>query len=376
MYSFTPQDPLSLISPKASIACLASGGVDSSVAIHLLCERGFKPDLFYIRIGMEDEMGIIDCPSEEDIEMVQQIARQYQLPLQIVDLHRDYWDRVVSYTIDSVRRGLTPNPDMMCNKLIKFGVFDDRYGSRYDYIATGHYATTHLVNDKVFLGTSPDPVKDQTDFLAQINFAQVSRLLFPIGRLQKEEVRQIAQEAHLINAKRKDSQGICFLGKIHYNDFIERYLGTQDGPIIDLETGKVLGTHKGFWFHTIGQRKGLGLSGGPWYVVKKDTKRNIVFVSGGYDPKEQYGTRIYTEHIDFITENLWEAFPGQTRFEIALKIRHTPEFAHGTLSQTPQGGYVIESEQPIQGIAPGQYAVIYTPDQQLCLGSGQIERGE
>lgn len=373
--SFVSQDPLDLIPLDSRIACLASGGVDSSVAIHLLCERGFRPDLYYIRIGMEDENGFIDCPAEEDIEMVELLARKYSLKFEVVDLHRDYWDRVVSYTIESVKAGLTPNPDVMCNKLIKFGVFDERYGSTYDYIATGHYATTHWIDGKTFLGTSPDPVKDQTDFLAQINFTQVSRLLFPIGRLLKSEVREIAERAHLVNAKRKDSQGICFLGKIHYNDFIERYLGTQSGPIIDLESGKVLGSHRGFWFHTIGQRKGLGLSGGPWYVVRKDIKRNIVFVSGGYDPKEQYGTEITTETMDFITESLWQGEEDRRTFEISFKIRHTPEFTLGEITKT-DNGFKIVSQQPIQGIAPGQYLVLYDKDHRLCLGSGKIVAGK
>ena len=289
----------------ASIAVLASGGVDSSVAVHLLLQAGFRPDLFYIRIGMEDEEGFVDCPAEEDMEMVTLLARKYQLHYEVIDLHKEYWERVVKYTIESVRQGLTPNPDMMCNKLIKFGVFEERVGHRYDYIATGHYASTARVDGKTFLATAPDPVKDQTDFLAQINFKQISKLLFPLGCLTKQQVRMAAEEAGLANAHRKDSQGICFLGKINYNDFIERYLGKRPGRIIEYETGKTLGTHQGFWFHTIGQRKGLGLSGGPWFVVKKDCKRNIILVSRGYDPLTQYGTEIFVDKFDFITEDLF-----------------------------------------------------------------------
>lgn len=363
------------------IAVLASGGVDSSVAVHLLVEAGFRPDLFYIKIGMEDEEGFIDCPAEEDMEMVTLLARKYDLSYQVIDLHKEYWDRVVSYTIESVRKGLTPNPDMMCNKLIKFGVFEERVGHLYDYIATGHYASTVRVNGKTFLATAPDPIKDQTDFLAQINFKQISKLLFPLGDLTKQQVRTVAQGVKLANAHRKDSQGICFLGKINYNDFIERYLGKKPGRIIEYETGKTIGTHQGFWFHTIGQRKGLGLSGGPWFVVKKDCKRNIILVSRGYDPLTQYGTEIWVEKMDFITEDLFDPNgsvgnpKGADIVPITLKIRHTPEFIRATIERKG-GGFLISSETPIQGIAPGQYAVVYDTNSRLCFGSGMIINGK
>lgn len=374
-------DTLQEVPRDASIAVLASGGVDSSVAVHLLLQAGFRPDLFYIRIGMEDEEGFIDCPAEEDMEMVTLLARKYQLHYEVIDLHKEYWERVVKYTIESVRQGLTPNPDMMCNKLIKFGVFEERVGHQYDYIATGHYASTARVDGKTFLATAPDPVKDQTDFLAQINFKQISKLLFPLGCLTKQQVRMVAEEAGLANAHRKDSQGICFLGKINYNDFIERYLGKRPGRIIEYETGKTLGTHQGFWFHTIGQRKGLGLSGGPWFVVKKDCKRNIILVSRGYDPLTQYGTEIFVDKFDFITEDLFapEGAVGNKEgaqvVPITLKIRHTPEFVRATIRRLEKGYHII-SETPIQGIAPGQYAVIYDTESRLCFGSGMIVKGK
>ena len=153
------------------------------------------------------------------------------------------------------------------------------------------------------MATAVDPVKDQTDFLAQISYEQLSHLMFPLGDIPKKEVRQIAEQAVLPNAKRKDSQGICFLGKINYNDFIRRHLGEKKGPIIQIETGKKIGEHKGFWFHTIGQRKGLGLSGGPWYVVKKNVRDNVVYVSNGYGTTKQYGKFIHLDEMHWISGN-------------------------------------------------------------------------
>ena len=288
-----------------NIAALVSGGVDSSVVVHLLCEQGYKPSLFYIKIGM-DGAEYMDCSAEEDIELATATARRYGLPLEIVDLHREYWDNVAAYAIDKIRKGQTPNPDVMCNKLIKFGCFEQRVGKDFDFTATGHYATTLLRDRKIWLGTAKDPVKDQTDFLAQIDYLQVSKLMFPIGHLMKHEVREIAQNAKLPNARRKDSQGICFLGKINYNDFVRRFLGEKEGAVVEWETGKRIGTHRGYWFHTIGQRKGLGLGGGPWFVIKKNIEENIIYVSHGYDTEAQYGTEFSLSDFHFITGNPWE----------------------------------------------------------------------
>ena len=351
-----------------NIAALLSGGVDSSVVVHLLCEAGYKPTLFYIKIGMDDDE-LLHCSSEEDIEMATLIAHKYGCKLEVVDLHKDYWDNVVDYTIRKVRQGLTPNPDVMCNKLIKFGVFEQRVGKDFDKTATGHYASTTEINDKVYLSTAKDKLKDQTDFLAQINYLQVSKLMFPIGHLMKSEVRDIAQNAYLPSAKRQDSQGICFLGKVNYNDFIRRYLGEKEGPIVEFETGKILGTHKGYWFHTVGQRKGLGLSGGPWYVIRKDVEANIVWASKGFDVETQFGNQFKMRDFHFITENPWR--DKTEEIDISFKIRHTPEFTKGKVLITPSGVEIFSSEK-LQGIAPGQFGVIYDANGDICIGSGEI----
>lgn len=350
------------------IATLLSGGVDSSVVVHLLKEAGYDQTLFYIKIGMDDDE-LLHCTSEEDIEMASLIARKYGCKLEVVDLHKDYWDNVVAYTIDKVKQGLTPNPDVMCNKLIKFGVFEQRVGKDFDKTATGHYASTTEIDGKVYLSTAKDPLKDQTDFLAQIDALQISKLMFPVGNFMKGEVRTIAEKAGLPSAKRQDSQGICFLGKVNYNDFIKRYLGEKTGPIVEFETGKILGKHNGYWFHTVGQRKGLGLSGGPWYVIKKDVTANIVYVSKGFEVETQYGNEFLMHDFHFITDNPWG--DSMDEIDVNFKIRHTPEFTPGKLLRVGND-FRIVSRQKLQGIAPGQFGVIYDQNSRICIGSGEI----
>ena len=350
-----------------NIAVLISGGVDSALVVHQLCEQGMKPDLHYIKIGMQGDDS--SCTAEEDIELCQSVARRYGLSLEVTDLQQEYWDRVVGYVVDRIRRGLTPNPDVMCNRLIKFGAFEERVGRHYDLVATGHYATRVERDGLVWLGTAADPVKDQTDFLAQLSYEQLSHTIFPIGHLMKEEVRRLALEARLAPARRKDSQGICFLGKIDYNELLRRLLGEQEGKVIDIETGRVIGHHRGYWFHTIGQRKGLGLGGGPWFVVKKNIKKNIIFVAHGWDTQLQYGHDFRLADLHFITANPWEQPPVNE--PIQFKVRHVDHFMPGTLTLDEEG-YHVHSSQPIQGIAPGQFGCIYDADARICYGSGEI----
>ncbi len=352
-----------------NIAALVSGGVDSSVTIPRLIEMGYKPTIFYIKIGMENESGYIDCPSEEDIEITTYIAKKYGLKIEIADLQELYWNRVVAYTLDEVRKGLTPNPDVMCNKMIKFGAFEELYGKDFDIITTGHYANTKTVNGEKYLACAIDKHKDQTYFLSQITKAQLSKLMFPIGDIPKPEVRRLAEEMKLPSAHRPDSQGICFLGKINYNDFIRGYVGEKEGDVIELETGKKLGKHKGYWFHTIGQRRGLGLSQGPWFVVKKDVENNIIYVSNGYDPIAQYGSTVELKHFHWINDKPDQDYSSPQR--IKFKIRHTPDFTCGTLLKK-DNLYILESDQKIAGIAAGQFGVIYDEAEELCFGSGVI----
>ncbi len=351
------------------IASLVSGGVDSSVTIHLLKEQGYDPHIFYIKIGLEDDPAWVNCPAEEDIEIVTFIAKKYECKFDVISLQDEYWARVISYTIDSVKMGLTPNPDVMCNKMIKFGAFEEKYGKAFDLISTGHYASTLVKEGVKCLATAKDSFKDQTYFLGQISQQQLDKLVFPIGGLLKKEVREVAVNIKLPSAWRKDSQGICFLGKINYNDFIRRYVGEKTGRIIELETGKTLGKHRGVWFHTIGQRKGLGLSQGPWFVVDKDLDKDIVFVSSGYDPITQYKDTINLAHFHFINQRSDRDYSAKQ--EIKFKIRHQSEFNDGFLVRDGEQ-YIIHSDKQISGVAPGQFGVIYTSDTTVCLGSGVI----
>lgn len=350
------------------IAVLLSGGVDSSVVVYELARQGLHPDCFYIKIGPEEQEEW-DCTSEEDLEMATAVASRYGCRLQVVDCHKDYWDGVTRYTMEKVKAGYTPNPDVMCNRMIKFGAFNDKVGHAYDLIATGHYAQTEIIDGKKWLTTSPDPVKDQTDFLAQIYDWQLRKAFFPIGHYMKDEVREIAEREHLVNARRKDSQGICFLGKINYNEYIRRYLGENVGDVVELETGKKIGTHRGLWFHTIGQRHGLGFGGGPWYAVKKDVAQNILYVSRGYEPSTAYKDVFPIHDFHYLTENPWENEPF---VDVTIKIRHTPEYHPAQLERTGDAAYTVHSAHPLQGVAPGQFCVVYDKEHHRCIGSAEI----
>ena len=368
----------------SKIALLLSGGVDSSVALHMLCQAGEKPDCYYIHIG-PDENDTYSCTSDEDVEMCRIVTARYGVNFEIIDLHKEYWDNVVKYTMDKVSRGYTPNPDVMCNTIIKFGAFYDKIGYKYDYIATGHYATRvghgNGNSMKWWIAPANDPIKDQVDFIANINTRKVpvSKMLFPIGMLMKDEVRKIAEENHLINAKRKDSQGICFLGKINYNDYIEQYLGRKDGLIIDINTGVTLGTHHGHWFHTVGQRKGLGLSGGPWYVVGKDPIKNMVYVSNSYVDTQT--SEFYVCDINWLTENLIDTYLHRiwngtidSNFicNVKFKIRHSPEVYTGKMIWCgTDNGVKIISDTPVT-MAPGQFCTLYDDNYDVCYGCGEM----
>ncbi len=350
------------------IAVLISGGVDSSVALALLKNQGHDVTAFYLKIWLEDELSYLgQCPWEDDLSYITNVCEQFKVPLEVVPLQKEYWDLVVAYAITEVKAGRTPSPDLLCNQHIKFGAFYDKIDSSFEKVATGHYAQTREENGIVKLVCAADTFKDQTYFLSRLTQKQLSRAIFPIGHLKKNEVRQLAQEFKLPNSERKDSQGICFLGKIKFSDFIKHHLGIKTGNLIDIDTNQIVGTHEGFWYYTIGQRKGIGLSGGPWYVVSKDVEKNIVYLSRNYHDPEKKRNSFIVNAFNWI-----EAPPRQSQV-IKVKIRHGELLYDATITFTDyhKAEATITLVGNDQGIAPGQFAVFYEDDR--CLGSGVIK---
>ena len=377
-FHYLLQPPCCLIAPVVStvaedmntrIAVLLSGGVDSSVALSLLRqEPGVTLTAYYLKIWLEDELSYLgDCPWEEDLAYARAVCEKLDVPLEVVSLQREYYDRVVQYAINELSIGRTPSPDIFCNQRIKFGVFFERAGSGFDKIASGHYARIRAADGQYHLLRAPDPVKDQTYFLSHLSQAQLSRALFPIGAMKKAEVRQAAVELDLPTKARPDSQGICFLGKIKYPDFVRHYLGVRPGAIVEAESGRTLGEHKGYWFHTIGQRQGLGLGNGPWYVVAKDTARNIIYVS------HNEGADTSTRRSFTVGDPSWLCGePADGRLEV--KLRHGPQLIGASISHLEGGRLRVVLDEPDSGIAPGQFSVFYAGEE--CLGGARIEAAD
>jgi len=348
------------------IAVLLSGGVDSSVALRVL-QQGECRDIsaFYLKIWLEDELTHLgSCPWEEDLKYARAVCQQSGIPLNVVSLQSEYQERVVAAAVEELRAGRTPSPDIWCNQRIKFGLFLEKIGPGFDKIVSGHYAQVEQRGEVCLLKRSPDPVKDQTYFLCALNQAQLCRLWFPIGHLRKGEVRRLAREWDLSNRDRKDSQGICFLGKIKYPEFVRYHLGERKGEIVELESGQTLAAHRGYWFYTIGQRKGIGLGGGPWYVVKKDVAANRVYVSHSDHYLDHARRRFVAGSVNWIA--------GEPPLpQVQVKVRHGPRLSDGRLRPLGEGRWETTLEAADQGIAPGQSAVFYQGE--FCLGGGVIE---
>ena len=346
------------------VAVLVSGGVDSSVALNLLKAQGYDVTAFYIKIWLEDELAYLgDCPWQEDLDYAKKVCDKLSVPLEVVSLQKEYWDNVVNYTIAEVKAGRTPNPDLMCNQYIKFGTFLDKIDSSFDKVASGHYAQIVEENGIFKLLRNPDSVKDQTYFLARLSQEQLSRVLFPLGAYTKPEVRDLATQFDLPTKDRKDSQGICFLGKLKFKDFVKHHLGEQEGDMVEVETGSVLGKHQGFWFYTLGQRQGLGLAGGPWYVVSKDAKQNIVYISKNYFSEDKHRDTFAVENF-----NWFNGLPKSGALQV--KLRHGEKLYNCKLVIDKPGYGNVHLEERDQGIAPGQFAVFYKDKE--CLGSSVI----
>lgn len=371
---------------KKSVALLLSGGVDSSVALHLLLKQNYDVTAFYLKIWLQDENAHLGgtCPWEEDWKICQQVCEQANVPLRAISLQKEYHERVVEYAMEQAAVGRTPNPDILCNSRIKFGCFYNVLLSQeeqFDFIATGHYARVQRDDEdesSMRLFRAPDAIKDQSYFLCTLTQEQLQTTLFPLGHLEKAQVRKLADEFELPNRNRPDSQGLCFLGQVKFDQFLESYLGTQPGPVVDAVTGDVIGQHQGVWFHTIGQRKGIGraldpkaTARGPWYVVSKDPAQRIVYCTNQYELFDEQRKQVELEDITWMSGQVPAMVAETNVCRVDMKLRHGPRLAQGLLqlnaANLSEG--TVDLDQMDSGLAPGQYVVFYG-DNGECLGSG------
>lgn len=350
-----------------NVAVLVSGGVDSAVALRLAQEAGHAVTAFYLKIWLEDELSYLgQCPWQEDLFFVESICKQANVPLHVLSLQKEYHEVIVGYTIAQARLGNTPNPDVLCNTHIKFGFFMDKIGNQFDAVATGHYAQTVCAeNGQTSLMLSADTIKDQTYFLSYLKQDQLKKAFFPIGRFTKEKVRHFAEKFDLLNKNRKDSQGICFLGMIKFKDFLKHHLGVKKGFFVEYESGKKMGEHEGAWFYTIGQRQGIGLGGGPWYVVAKDMIEHTVYISRNYGTVQKNKSTFLAVSCNWINQ----VIPSNGHY--AVKLRHGPAYNFGWIKVVDSQTIEIKLDYEDQGIATGQFAVLYQENR--CLGAGIIQ---
>ena len=349
-----------------------SGGVDSSVSAYLLQQQGYKVVGVFMKNWsgkLETSRGVFDfpCSSQADYEDARQVAGNLGIPLYTFDFETEYRQRVIEYFITEIKKGRTPNPDIMCNKEIKFKVFLDKCLSLgADYIATGHYARINQTDDGIFhLLKGVDNTKDQSYFLATLGQYELSHTLFPVGDIPKTQVREIAKHIQLPNAKKPDSQGICFVGEIDVNAFIEAFVGENIGEIINTK-GDIIGQHRGLYFYTIGQRKGLGIGGGiPYFVKAKDLEQNQLIVSKGMDPLDLYQSEVMISELSWT--NQIPNLPQQLR----AKIRYRSQDVECVVKALDAHTLKVEFIEPQRAITQGQFLVLYQGDE--LIGSGVME---
>ena len=350
-----------------------SGGVDSSVAALLLKQQGYDVvGLFMKNWDDTDDEGY--CTATEDYEDVAKVAEQIGIPYYSVNFEKEYWDRVFEYFLQEYRNGRTPNPDVMCNKEIKFKAFlDYAMGLGADYIAMGHYAQLETdENGVVHLLRGKDANKDQTYFLSQLSQAQLKKAIFPLGHLEKPQVRKIAEEAGLATAKKKDSTGVCFIGERDFNEFLANYLPNKPGKMMTLD-GKVMGEHMGLMYYTIGQRQGLGIGGTagtsnePWFVIGKDQATQTLYVGQGYHHDNLYSEYLEASEIHFTTDNWTEK-----EFECTAKFRYRQKDINVKVQLDESGTKAkVIFDEPVRAVTPGQAVVFYRGEE--CLGGGLID---
>lgn len=347
-----------------------SGGVDSSVAAYLLKKEGYNVIGLFMRnwdsVINNDYLGNPNldndiCPQEVDYNDAVEVCKKLDIPLHRVDFVKEYWDNVFTYFLDELNKGRTPNPDVMCNKYIKFDAFFKKAKELgADYIATGHYA--RVIDGK--LCKAVDDNKDQSYFLAYVDKNKFKDVLFPIGELTKPMVRKIAVELDLVTARKKDSTGICFIGERNFRNFLKNYLPNMPGDIVDIETKQVLGKHIGLMYYTLGQRRGLNLGGNELkhYVCEKDLKNNILYVANGDENKYLFTTSALIENFNFLTDDR----PSQCN----CKFRYRQKDVSVNVEYL-EDNMIKVSYTNVKAVTPGQFCVLYNND--VCLGGGIIK---
>lgn len=346
-----------------------SGGVDSSVAALLLKEQGYNViGIFMKNWDEKDDDGV--CTATEDYEDVEMVCNQIGIPYYTVNFVKEYWDRVFTYFLDEYKKGRTPNPDVMCNKEIKFKAFLDyalKIGA--DYLATGHYAQVDFVDGEYKMLRALDSNKDQTYFLSQLGQYQLSKTMFPVGNLKKPEVREIAAKYGLETAAKKDSTGICFIGERNFRRFLGNYLPSQRGDIKTL-TGQVIGRHDGLMYYTLGQRRGLGIggigTGEPWFVADKDLKNNILYVAQGQNHPALLSYGLEASDLNWVSDKKPEG-----SFKCTAKFRYRQPDQGVTVYMKEDNSCRVVFDEPQRAVTPGQAVVFYQDE--VCLGEGTID---
>ncbi len=356
-----------------------SGGVDSAVAAYILKEQGYDVTCAFMRnwdsFANNDIMGNPTiqndvCPQEQDYMDAKAVAEKLGLPLLRVDFVKEYWDDVFTYFLDEYRKGRTPNPDILCNKYIKFNAFV-RYGKKlgFDTVATGHYAQIKKDETYTKLLRGADNNKDQTYFLCQVPQEAIAHSLFPIGNLQKSQVRDIASKLELDSvSSKKDSTGICFIGERNFKEFLQNYIPNKDGDIVDIHSLDIIGRHNGVMYYTIGQRKGLGIGGnkGPWFVVGKDVQKNILYVTNGSEDEWLFSTSCIVSGVNWLRPD-----KPTDSYTCTAKFRYRQQDHDVVLHFIDDSTVLLTYEQGVSSVTCGQEAVFY--DHEECLGGGVIE---
>ena len=357
---------------KKTVVVGMSGGVDSSVSALLLKQQGYNViGLFMNNWEEKDDCGT--CTATEDFEDVRRVCSAIGIPYYSVNFAKEYMDRVFTHFLDEYKKGRTPNPDVLCNREIKFGPFLQHAKMMgADYIATGHYCKIEKVGDQYFLKKAKDKSKDQTYFLNQLSQEQLSQVIFPLADIEKTEIRKIASEYNLVNAKKKDSTGICFIGERNFKNFLKNYIPAKQGDIVDLN-GNVVGKHDGVLYYTLGQRRGLnigGKSGGSgerWFVLKKDVLNNKLIVSQGEDDK------LFSSSLLATGFNWIPAKPTKTKFDCLAKFRYRQPDQKVTVEINNDDTVSVIFAEKQRAVTEGQYVVLYDENEN-CLGGGVIDK--